>query len=44
MNCDVLLWLDKGKRHNTYIAPLAATAASIALFVTGWGGRAAYRL
>jgi len=25
----------KGKRHNTYIAPLAATAASIALFVTG---------
>jgi len=26
---------DKGKRHYTYIAPLAATAASVALFVTG---------
>jgi len=25
----------KGKGHNTYIAPLPATAASIALFVTG---------
>jgi len=28
-----------GKRHKTYIAPLAATAASIAAFVTGYIGR-----
>jgi len=25
----------KGKRHNTYIAPQAATAAAVALYVTG---------
>jgi len=30
----------KGKRHNTYIAPQAATAATVALYVTGYGGRA----
>ena len=36
----------KGKgvkvKHNTYIAPQAATAAAVALYVTGQGGRAAY--
>jgi len=30
----------KGNRHNTYIAPQAATAASVALYVTDKGGRA----
>ena len=34
----------KRQRHSTYTVPTAATAASIELFVTGYGGRAAYRL
>ena len=34
----------KVKRHNTNIAPLAAAAAFVALFVTGLGRCAAYRL
>jgi len=34
----------KGIRHNTYIAPKAATAAAVALYVTDKGGRVAYGL
>ena len=40
-------WLDdvqKWLMHNTYIAPQAATAAAVVLYVTDKGGRAAYRL
>jgi len=37
-------WHYKGKRHNTYIAPQAATAAALALYVTDKGRCAAYRL
>jgi len=36
INC-CYFWLDvkKGKMHNTYITPQAATAAAVALYVTG---------
>jgi len=37
-------FLIKGKSHSTYIAPQAATAAAVALYVTDYGGRAVYRL
>jgi len=40
----LLLLKGRGKRHNTNIAPQAATAAAVALYVTDKGGWAAYRL
>jgi len=35
--------INKRQRHNTYIALQAATAAAVALYITDFGGHAAYR-